>query len=840
MMRSWPWPWRQCRGPVCSPRTTRPTRRLPSHVSLHLEILEDRLVLSTTLTTLSAYEQWRQQKFTVGDVAALDASQTGVSAQAMQGTDLIGMDKVFADYGYRGQGYSVAVIDTGIDYNHAALGNGWGKRVIAGWNFVNNTANPMDDNGHGTHVAGIIGSSDATYTGVAPNVNFIALKVLDAGGSGTFGAVEDALKWVVANQQKYNIVSINLSVGAGSFTVNPYAFLDDEFAALKSEGVFIAVAAGNSYYTNQDYPGLAFPAIDPNTVSVGAVWPGSYGTVQWFGGATDYNTAADHIASFSQRGPNLDLLSPGAMITSTYKGGGFKTMSGTSMATPFVAGAAVLLHQQLVALGQSANQDYILSLMQSSGVTIHDGEYGYDNVKNTGLDFKRLDLSAAMHSVTASNTPPTLAAISNQTMAKNQGPLSLTLAAADADGDALTLSAQTLGGPAATVGIAGNQLIIAPAFGYSGSFQVIVTASDGRATASRSFTITVANAAPVLDAIASQTMVINKPLTLSLPARDPDGDALTFSAQVPALSNQAYQVKQYYGLTFAGSYRFNSQGARERWLLGKNNRWYIITPNGQLRKWLGSMAATMTAAGLMVKLDASYYNDPSKLWNARPTVPATATISGNQLTLQPLAGFSGNFTVQVTASDGLLSATRSFTVSVLNYAAPTLNPIAPQTIKTGQTAALSLSAANPAGLALSYSASVPAGDPRAYQLKQDLGLLVATDYYTDAQGLQEKWLQGKNGSWYMILANGEVRRWGGTLTATMAASALVATLDSSYYVDPSKLWNAQPAVPAVVTVNGNQLVIRPGTGFVGTFTVSVTLSDGITTSTRSFQVTVVA
>jgi hypothetical protein len=74
----------------------------------------------------------------------------------------------------------------------------------------------------------------------------------------------------------------------------------------------------------------------------------------------------------------------------------------------------------------------------------------------------------------------------------------------------------------------------------------------------------------------------------------------------------------------------------------------------------------------------------------------------------------------------------------------------------------------------------------------------------------------------------------------MAASALVATLDSSYYVDPSKLWNAQPAVAAVVTVNGNQLVIRPGTGFVGTFTVSVTLSDGITTSTRSFQVTVVA
>lgn len=788
--------------------------------------------------TLDTYQQWRQERFTIGDIAMLDASQAAVGTLAMQGTNLIGLDKVFADYAYRGQGYSVAVIDTGIDYNHAALGGGWGQRVIAGWNFVNNTSNPMDDNGHGTHVAGIIGSSDATYTGVAPNVNFIALKVLDAGGSGTFGAVEDALKWVVANQATYNIVSVNLSIGAGSFTVNPYAFLDDEFAALKNEGVFIAVAAGNSYYTNQDYPGLAFPAISEQVVSVGAVWAGSYGTVQWFGGAIDYNTAPDQITSFSQRGPSLDLLAPGAMITSTFKGGGFKTMAGTSMATPFVAGAAVLLHQHLDALGQNANQDYILSLMQSSAATIHDGEYGRDNVKNTGLDFKRLDLSAAMDSVTGTNRAPTLAAIGNQTMGKNQGPLSIKLVAADADGDTITLSAQAPGHPSVGLTISGSQLLIAPAFGYSGSFQVIVTASDGRAKVSRSFNVSIVNSAPVFDAIADQTMVVYKPFTLTLPARDFDGDALTFSAQIPALSNQAYQIKQYYGLTFSGSYRFNSQGARERWLLGKNNRWYIIMPNGQLRKWLGSMAATMTAAGLMVRLDASYYSDPSKLWNAQPTIPATAMVSGNQLTLHALAGFSGSFSVQVSASDGALSDSRSFNVNVVDYAAPTINPVGDQTVKAGQTATVSLSATNPAGLALSYSAGVPAGDAQAYQIKQSLGLLSATNYFTDAQGLQEKWLQGKDNAWYMILANGQVRRWGGTLSATMSASALVATLDSSYYVDPSKLWNAQPAAPATVTVTGNQVIIQPRTGFTGTFTVTVTLDDGITTSTEKFQVTV--
>jgi hypothetical protein len=252
------------------------------------------------------------------------------------------------------------------------------------------------------------------------------------------------------------------------------------------------------------------------------------------------------------------------------------------------------------------------------------------------------------------------------------------------------------------------------------------------------------------------------------------------------------------------------------------------------------MAATMTPAGLMVKLDASFYRDPSKLWNAQPTVPATATFSGNALTLLPLAGFSGSFTVHVTASDGTLTASSSFTVNVIDYAAPTLDPIGAQTVKAGQTATVNLSATNPAGLALSYSAGVPAGDARAYQLKQDLGLLAAADYYTDAQGLQEKWLQGAGSAWYMILASGEVRRWGGTLAATMAASALVATLDSSYYVDPSKLWNAQPAAPATVAVTGNQLVIQPRAGFTGAFTVTVTLSDGITTSTRTFKVTVVA
>src|SRR5262249_24984699 len=260
--------------------------------------------LSTSPLPLDpVHAAWRAERFTLNDEITNAASQTsvatgalfstgGVNASYINGGPLIGLDKVAASYPYPGDGYSVAVIDTGIDYTHPALGGGWGKRVIAGWDFVNNDQDPMDDNGHGTHVAGIIGSSDATYTGVAPHVRFVALKVLDASGSGSFGAVEDALQWVVDHRAQFNIVAINLSLGSGNYTSNPYTFLDPEFATLTQQGVFISVASGNSYYSFGSQQGLSYPAIDPYAVSVGAVWAGNFGPISWQSGAKDFSTAA--------------------------------------------------------------------------------------------------------------------------------------------------------------------------------------------------------------------------------------------------------------------------------------------------------------------------------------------------------------------------------------------------------------------------------------------------------------------------------------------------------------------------------------------------------------------
>ncbi len=461
------WPWASSRSKKA------PVRRTPERTRLQVELLETRLVPSTT--TDPAYDAWRSETFHVDDVAVADVvNPTSVSGQATPTNSsfgsLIGLPSAFTNTSYRGTGYSVVVIDTGIDYRDTDLGGGFGAgyRVIAGWDFVNNDADPMDDNGHGTHVAGIIGSSNATYSGVAPNVNLIALKVLDANGSGSFGAVEDALKWVVANQSKYNIVAINMSLGSGNYTTNPYTFLDDEFTSLKNQGVFISVAAGNSFYSNNSQVGLDYPAVDPLVVSVGAVWTGNFGTVAWASGARDETTAADRIASFSQRGPALSIMAPGAIINSTYLNNTYKTMAGTSMASPVVAGAAAILHQAMDAMNLTANQDTILALMKKTGKTVIDGDDENDNVVNTGLSFKRLDLGAALADLgpaVPTNSAPVLQAIGTQYVSPGQS-IVVTLNATDADGDAITYSARMVGSMAQAAYQLDQQL----GLGYTGTY----------------------------------------------------------------------------------------------------------------------------------------------------------------------------------------------------------------------------------------------------------------------------------------------------------------------------------------------------------------------------------
>ncbi|HUY92593.1 MAG TPA: S8 family serine peptidase [Pirellulales bacterium] len=394
---------RQSRSLGASPQNS-PERR----VRLAIEQLEELLLFSVSPAELTAAD-WRQQTFSLDqlDLQANDASFAGgmVSAEANAGIAMTGAIQAQQQYGLDGAGYSVAILDTGIDYNNPAFAG----RYLGGWNFVDNNSNTMDYNGHGTHVAGIIGSADPLLPGIAPGVGIISLKVLDNSGSGTFGNVDAALQWVAAHQQQYHIAAVNMSLGAGNYATNPYTFLDADLQTLVNEGVFIAAASGNSYFSYGSQPGLAFPAIDNSVVSVGAVWDGSFGAASWANGAQDYTTAADQIASFTQRSSSLDILAPGAYVTSTYLNNSYASMAGTSMASPMVAAAAALVHEALDLKGESslANESNILSILKATGVSIVDGAYGQDNVNHTWLTFKRLDVYAALESVLGANyTPP--------------------------------------------------------------------------------------------------------------------------------------------------------------------------------------------------------------------------------------------------------------------------------------------------------------------------------------------------------------------------------------------------------------------------------------------------
>lgn len=372
----------------------------PQRTVLRVESLEALLYLSVSPNDPD-FLWWSRQTFSIADTAVASIDEAGVAEFSLEAFDaatraLIGADTA-AEYGYTGQGYTVAVIDTGVDYRHPALAGSY----VGGWDFVDNDADPMDLNGHGTHVAGIIASSNAGYLGVAPDVQIVALRVLDANGFGTYGSVLAALQWVERNRAQYNIVAVNMSLGSGNHVANPYDFLESTLVSLKNAGVTVVAASGNSFYSNNSRQGLGYPAISPNVISVGAVWSANFGSVAWASGARDFSTGADRITSFTQRSSALDLVAPGAFITSTYLNGGYASMAGTSMASPVVAAAVVIVHQALTASGQAAlaTPDGILSILKASGKSVIDGDDEHDNVVNTGLSFKRVDLGAAIEYV---------------------------------------------------------------------------------------------------------------------------------------------------------------------------------------------------------------------------------------------------------------------------------------------------------------------------------------------------------------------------------------------------------------------------------------------------------
>ncbi|EHR50082.1 subtilisin-like serine protease [Saccharomonospora marina XMU15] len=210
------------------------------------------------------------------------------------------------EYATKADNVTVYVIDTGVDADHSTFGG----RVSGGMDFIDNDEDAGDENGHGTHVAGTIGGEEY---GVAKGVQIVPVRVLDANGSGTTEQVVAGIDWVAQNASGPAVA--NMSLGGSADDA-----LDTAVRGAIEAGVTFGVAAGNE----STDAGTTSPARVQEAITVAA------------------SNERDAQASFSNYGDVVDLYAPGEDITSAWLDGGENTISGTSMATPHVVGAAAL------------------------------------------------------------------------------------------------------------------------------------------------------------------------------------------------------------------------------------------------------------------------------------------------------------------------------------------------------------------------------------------------------------------------------------------------------------------------------------------------------------------
>ncbi len=242
-----------------------------------------------------------------------------VEVTLSESTEQVEANHIWNNYNTTGEEVETAVLDTGVQAEHSQL------NVVEEVDF---TGEGTDDlNGHGTHVAGIIGSQDETNRGVAYNSDLFDVKVLNEDGQGSGSDLLEGMEWTVEN----NIDIAVMSLGAEVEECDGEDFLSQAVDDMVEEGVYVTVAAGNE---GPEEETITIPGCSREATTVGAV---------------DKN---DELADYSSRGPTSngktkpDVVAPGTSIESTWNDNGFNTISGTSMATPHVAGQAALLLEE--------------------------------------------------------------------------------------------------------------------------------------------------------------------------------------------------------------------------------------------------------------------------------------------------------------------------------------------------------------------------------------------------------------------------------------------------------------------------------------------------------------
>jgi subtilisin family serine protease len=286
----------------------------------------------------------------------IDAVKTQQTQVLPWGIDRVDAERVWPS-GNTADPIKVGIIDTGISNTHPDLL----ANIKGGVNTINPRRSWNDDNGHGSHVAGIVAAIDNTIgvIGVGPAIDLYAIKALNAAGSGLLSDVIEGIQWAINNGMQV----INMSLG----TTSDVQSFHDAVIAAKNAGIVVVAAAGNSGPGDNT---VIYPAKYPETIAVSA---------------TDQN---DEIASWSSRGPEVDLAAPGVSIYSTYKGTSYATLSGTSMAAPHVTGvAALVLNTPVGNYDANANgkwdPDEVQKKLQDTAIDL--GDPGFDDLYGYGL-----------------------------------------------------------------------------------------------------------------------------------------------------------------------------------------------------------------------------------------------------------------------------------------------------------------------------------------------------------------------------------------------------------------------------------------------------------------------
>jgi hypothetical protein len=289
-----------------------------------------------------------------------------------------------------GLGQTVCIIDTGINYTHPNLASNY----LGGYDFYNNDNDPKDDNGHGTHVSGII-AANGSIKGIAPEAKLVGMKVCSSAGSCSTDNIRSAINWCVGNRTLYNISVISMSLGADCNTYPEDCYTDycnNDFLASSvnlavQAGISVVIASGNDGYYNF----ISSPACIENATPVTSTGKTDI-SVSSFANTWN-NTALSILAAPGENINSTMIRNPaGNTLTSCGTGKDYCSLSGTSMATPHVAGAIAIIKQWLNATGQSKTPGEIEILLNNTGKIIEDNAYSKRN-------FTRINISNAINNL---------------------------------------------------------------------------------------------------------------------------------------------------------------------------------------------------------------------------------------------------------------------------------------------------------------------------------------------------------------------------------------------------------------------------------------------------------